>query len=163
AFGSLVARGRAVEEKPHVRHEAARVYIAARRVAARGARAAAEGAGDRLGQRSGGRCLGAPRRCPAMSTKALGQAGAFLHSSSRSGAWRVNHADVCGNPARGQLNLAGALRDTLLFIVDPTNWPRSVRGLLLSGASSDFVILWTEQCASTAGTQEDTGRSDVRH
>src|SRR5262249_20921711 len=82
---------------------------------------------------------------------------------SRSGAWRVNHADVCGNPARGQLNLAGALRDTLLFIVDPTNWPRSVRGLLLSGASSDFVILWTEQCASTAGTQEDTGRSDVRH
>ena len=64
----------------------------------------------------------------------------------------VNHADVCSNPARGGLNLAGALRDTLLFIVDPTNWPRSVRGLLLSGASSDFVILWTEQCASTAGT-----------
>src|SRR5262249_30267189 len=76
----------------------------------------------------------------------------FTGECSRTGAWRVNHADVCSNPARGGLNLAGALRDTLLFIVDPTNWPRSVRGLLLSGASSDFVILWTEQCASTAGT-----------
>jgi ABC transporter substrate binding protein len=72
----LARRGPSTHEAPRVHHAPRR---RSSRVAARGAGAAAGSAGRRLGQRSVGRCLGAPRRCPAMSTKALGQPGALVH------------------------------------------------------------------------------------